>query len=52
MKKTLEEEARQIRRDYLRDWRRKNPEKVREANRRYWERRARLKLEKEGRDNE
>lgn len=37
---TLEERAREERREYFRRWRAKNPEKVRENNRRYWERRA------------
>lgn len=32
--------AREARRDYLMQWRRNNPDKVREYNRRYWERRA------------
>ncbi len=29
--------------EYHREWRKKNPEKVRDANRRYWQRKA-LKL--------
>ena len=28
--------ASEMRRDYLRDWRRKNPDKVRQDNRKYW----------------
>ena len=32
--------AREARRDYLMQWRKNNPDKVREYNRRYWERRA------------
>lgn len=32
--------ARDARRAYLREWRRKNPDKVRAATERYWERRA------------
>ena len=28
--------ASEMRRDYLRDWRRKNPDKVRQYNRKYW----------------
>jgi hypothetical protein len=30
----------QYMREYMKKWRRKNPEKVREMNRRYWERLA------------
>ena len=40
------EKARAAQRAYLREWRRKNPEKVRESNRRYWERKA-AQLEQE-----
>lgn len=32
--------ARKAQREYMREWRKKNPEKVREANRLYWQRRA------------
>lgn len=37
---TLEERAREERREYYRQWRAKNPDKVKENNRRYWEKRA------------
>ena len=37
---TLEERAAEERREYFRQWRAKNKDKVRENNRRYWERRA------------
>lgn len=37
---TLEERAREERREYYRQWRAKNQDKVREINRRYWEKRA------------
>lgn len=36
----MDDEAREARREYMREWRKKNPEKVRAINRRYWERRA------------
>lgn len=36
----LSNKAKEAQRAYLREWRRKNPEKVRENNRRYWERKA------------
>ena len=37
---TLEARAAEERREYYRQWRAKNKGKVRENNRRYWERRA------------
>ena len=40
----MTDEAKAVRRAYLAAWRKKNPERVREQNRRYWERRA-LKLQ-------
>lgn len=40
---TLEERAAEERREYFRQWRAKNKDKVRENNRRYWERRAEKK---------
>ena len=36
----LEELARELQREYLREWRRNNPDKVKEYNERYWRRRA------------
>lgn len=44
---TLEERAREERREYFRQWRAKNPDKVRENNRRYWEKRAAKKAQTE-----
>ena len=38
--KEISEKAKEAQRAYLREWRRKNPEKVQENNRRYWERKA------------
>lgn len=32
--------AAEIRREYLREWRKKNPEKMKEYNRAYWDRKA------------
>lgn len=40
MKNKLSPEAKELRRLYAKTWRRKNPDKVRENNRRYWERKA------------
>lgn len=37
---TLSEQARQLRNQYQRQYRRKNPEKLRQYNARYWEKRA------------
>lgn len=42
------EEARKAQREYMREWRRKNPEKVRAINKRYWERKAEKLAEKKG----
>ena len=36
----MTDEARAKRAEYMREWRKKNPEKVREANARYWQRKA------------
>ena len=36
----LSQLALEARREYQRQWRKKNPDKVRERNRKYWERRA------------
>lgn len=44
---SLSEAAKQAQREYKRKWRAANPDKVRESNRRYWERRAKLQAEKE-----
>jgi len=36
----LEELARELQREYLREWRRNNPDKVKEYNERYWKKKA------------
>lgn len=36
----LTDAAREAQREYMREWRRKNPDRVREKNKRYWERKA------------
>ncbi len=38
-------DAKMAQREYARQWRRKNPEKVRAINRRYWEKKAAQKKE-------
>lgn len=44
----MDEQARKAQREYLREWRKRNPDRVKEANRKYWQRRAaRLAAEKE-----
>ena len=58
-----DEKMKALRAEYYRDWRKKNPEKVREINSRYWKRRAERLVKTEnpqeeaqvddtGRDNE
>ena len=42
--KQLTDLARDERNDYARTWRRNNKDKVKEINRRYWEKKAREKL--------
>lgn len=55
MKKTVlseekaAEAARAIQREYMRRWRKENPEKVRAINRNYWIRRAMRELEEQKR---
>lgn len=41
------ESAREARREYMREWRAKNGDKIRESNRRYWERRATREKERD-----
>lgn len=43
----IQELVREERRRYAREWRAKNPEKVKAANARYWERRVRERMLKE-----
>ena len=49
MNEKVSEAAKMAQREYARQWRRKNPDKVREKNRRYCEKRA--KQLQEGGDN-
>ena len=45
----MSEQAREAQREYNREWSRKNPEKVKAKNKKYWERRAaRLAKERGG----
>ncbi len=45
----LSESAKKSRAEYFREWRKRNPDKVRENNRRYWERQAQKLQASEGR---
>ena len=45
----LNKQAREAKNEYYRRWRAKNPEKVKESNRKYWERKARERKEQEAR---
>ena len=40
----LTELGKQARRDYYKEWRRKNPDKVRASNERYWRKKAASKM--------
>ena len=46
----LTEAVREAKRQYMREWRKKNPERVKANNRRYWERKAQ-QMQKSGGDN-
>lgn len=50
----LDNAAREARNRYYREWRKKNPEKVKESNERYWAKKAAEMAaeEKEGGENE
>ena len=53
MKKSIEDLAREERLNYFKEWRAKNKSKVRANNQRYWEKKAREKLDREeGEKNE
>ena len=43
----LSEEAKQERAAYMREWRAKNPQKTKQMNRKYWEKRAARKEKKQ-----
>jgi hypothetical protein len=47
--KELERATKEAKRDYAREWRKRNPDKVKAANARYWAKKAlALAAEKEG----
>lgn len=41
-------EARKLQREYLREWRRKNPDRVKEYNSNYWKKKAEQKKQEAG----
>lgn len=49
-RRVLSEEAKQQRREYQRKWRAANPDKVREIQLRYWEKRAAINHDQEVHD--
>ena len=52
MERNIDSLAKEIQREYYRNWRKRNPDKVREKNRRYWERKAeKMQSERTGKDN-
>lgn len=46
----MDEKAREAQRAYMKEWRRKNRDKVRESNRRYWARKAEKMQQREERE--
>ena len=51
MAERMTDAAREAQRAYMREWRKKNPERVREKNQRYWERKAKQIQENVGHAN-
>ncbi|QGG47407.1 hypothetical protein [Heliorestis convoluta] len=45
-KEALEAAAKEERLKYFREWRRNNPDKVKQHNKNYWEKKAKAKLKK------
>ena len=45
---SIEEEARSMQREYLREYRRQHPEKVKAWNKAYWEKKAAARLQADG----
>jgi hypothetical protein len=50
-KKQLDKAAAEARREYFREWRRKNSHKVKQYNENYWRKRAVKRLEAEAKDD-
>jgi uncharacterized short protein YbdD (DUF466 family) len=49
--KKLEAAVQEEKREYFRQWRRNNPDKVKKHNENYWRKRAEKRLETEPKDN-
>ena len=49
--KKLEAVAQEEKREYFRQWRKNNPDKVKKHNENYWRKRAEKRLEVEAKDN-
>jgi len=49
--KKLEAAVQEEKREYFRQWRRNNPDKVKKHNENYWRKRAEKRLEAEPKDN-
>lgn len=43
--KEIQEKAAEMRKEYLRKWRKNNPDKIKAAQQRYWQRKAQQMLE-------
>ena len=43
--KTIREKAKELKRQYAKEWRRNNPDKIREYQDRYWQKRAAQEIE-------
>ena len=52
MSKQLSEEARKARNEYYRAWRKKNPEKVKQTQEKYWKKKAKEMQEQAEKENE
>ena len=49
--KKLEVAAQEEKREYFRQWRKNNPDRVKKHNENYWRKRAEKRLETEAKDN-
>ena len=49
--KKIEAVVKEEKREYFRQWRKNNPEKVKQHNENYWRKRAEKRLETEAEDN-
>ena len=49
--KKLEAAAQEEKREYFRQWRKNNPDRVKKHNENYWRKRAEMRLEPEAKDN-